>query len=279
MLSSMRVLALASQKGGAGKTTLAGHLAVEAARTGHGPVAMIDTDPQGSLYHWWLARDEEAPDDVVKLRGVPRRREDDQWTLAQDLAELRDDGIRLVIIDTPPAVTRRIRNVVSLADLVVLPVRPSPHDLRAVGATVDIVEAQGKPLMFVLNGGTPRARINQDAAIALTQHGPVAPVILHSRVHYASAMIDGRTVMETAPKSSSAKEVVGLWPHVNERLRRPLVVALDNGLDRAEAEDGGETTAPPRPAVKFPSPVAGSGLKPNQPFGRRTGDRDSAKTA
>ena len=206
----MRVLVLASQKGGSGKTTLSGHLAVEADRAGIGPVALIDTDPQGSLSQWWNAR--AAPTPHFAQAGA--------LELGQALAELRATGIRCAIIDTPPAITASIARVVAHADLVLVPTRPSPHDLRAVGATVDIAEKCGKPLVFVVNGATARARITGEAAVALSQHGTVAPVTLHHRVDFAASMTDGRTVGEAAPKSQSAKEIHDLWVYVQDRLSR-----------------------------------------------------------
>jgi len=148
MLGSMRVMVVTSQKGGTGKTTLSGHIAVEAERNGFGPVALMDADPQGSLASWWNARVAETPH--FARTEVSR--------LHTDIQRLRSSGVRLVIIDTPPAVTSTIRNVVAFADLVVIPTRPSPHDLRAVAATLDIVEYKGKPFVFVVNGATPRAR-------------------------------------------------------------------------------------------------------------------------
>ncbi len=99
-----------------------------------------------------------------------------------------------------PAITMAIQSVISVAELIVVPTRPSPHDLRAVGATVDLCERAGKPLLFVVNAATPRARITSEAAIALSQHGTVAPVTIHHRTDYASSMIDGRTVMDFEPK-------------------------------------------------------------------------------
>ena len=124
----MHTVVLASQKGGSGKTTLSGHLAVEAERGGSGPVALIDTDPQGSLAAWWNVRESKTPV-FVKVESME---------LADALSELRSAGIRLAIVDTPPAITGAISKVVSCAHLVVVPTRPGPHDLRAVGATVDI---------------------------------------------------------------------------------------------------------------------------------------------
>jgi len=203
-------IVIASQKGGSGKTTLSGHLAVEADRAGAGPVVLIDTDPQGSLAQWWNARAAPTPQ-FVKV-GV--------LDLGDALEELKKSGVRLAVIDTPPAITTSIAHVVAFADLVIVPTRPSPHDLRAVGATVDIAERHDKPVIFVLNAATARARITGEAAVALSQHGTVAPVTLHHRVDFAASMVDGRTVGEIVPKSASAREISELWVYVQYKLSR-----------------------------------------------------------
>ncbi|QIG80998.1 ParA family protein [Stakelama tenebrarum] len=206
----MRVLAMASQKGGSGKTTLSGHLAVQAELAGHGPVVLIDIDPQGSLADWWNERETDLP--AFAQTTVAR--------LASDLEVLRQQGFKLAVIDTPPAITMAIQSVIAVAELIVIPTRPSPHDLRAVGATVDLCERAGKPLVFVVNAATPKARITSEAAVALSQHGTVAPVIVHHRTDFASSMIDGRTVMEIDPKSKSSAEVQALWSYVSDRLEK-----------------------------------------------------------
>jgi len=264
----MHVLVLASQKGGSGKTTLSGHLAVEAQNAGVGPVALIDTDPQGSLSHWWNARSAEEPL-FVKVGLLE---------LSDALDRLREAGVRLAVIDTPPAITESISHVIGHADLVILPTRPSPHDLRAVGATVDIAERHGKSVLFVINAATPRARITGEAAVALSQHGTVAPVTVHHRVDFAASMIDGRTVGEVVAKSASAKEIRDLWVYVQGRLARltkdvaftpeftPQTFAV-NGLspaddrdigdaDAAAAQDGDLPPLPPPPPRPPNSPEA-----------------------
>jgi len=206
----MRILAVTSQKGGSGKTTLSGHIAVQATIAGDGPVVLIDTDPQASLADWWNERENDLP--AFAQTSVGR--------LAHDLEHLRAQGFKYAIVDTPPAITAAIQTVIALSDLVLIPTRPSPHDLRAAAATVDLAERSGKPLMFVINGAAPRARLTAEAAIALSQHGTVAPVTIHQRTDFAASMIDGRTVMELNPKSRSAREVETLWRYSCDRLER-----------------------------------------------------------
>jgi chromosome partitioning protein len=206
----MRIIALASQKGGSGKTTIAAHLAVQAGRVGQGPAVLIDTDPQGSLAEWWRERKDDTPAlATVKL--------DD---LDSNLAELRSYGSAVAFVDTPPALTGAIERVVAIADLVLIPTRPSPHDLRAVAATVAMASRAAKPFLFVVNGAAPRANITAEAVAALSEHGRVAPVILYQRTDYAASMIDGRTAMEMAPASRSAREIADLWGHVYTLLRK-----------------------------------------------------------
>ena len=204
----MQVVVFTSQKGGSGKTTLCGQLSVAAEISGNGPIALIDCDPQGSLSEWWNAREEETP--LFVKTSVEK--------LGEDLEQLRMQGVNLVFVDTPPSVTETIREIVSHADLVVIPTRPSPHDLRAVGATLDIVDSHGKPLVFAVNGATKRARITSDTAVALSQHGTVAPVTIHHRNDMATSMIKGGAVMETNPASKSSQEVTELWQYLFTRL-------------------------------------------------------------
>jgi len=105
----MQVMAFASQKGGAGKTTLAGHIAVQAERMGKGPVALLDADPQGSLADWWNERTADTPA-FVKTTIENQ---------TADIDRLRDLGFKLLIIDTPPAITSTIATAIGLPDLVV----------------------------------------------------------------------------------------------------------------------------------------------------------------
>src|SRR5215475_4850201 len=163
----MQVIAFSSQKGGSGKTTLAGHMAVQAERAGDGPVALVDTDPQGSLADWWNEREAEAP--LFAHTTIAR--------LGEDLERMRGMGIKLVVIDTPPAITATIAEVIRMSDLVVVVCANR-------GVTVELVERLGKPLVFVVNAASPRARITSEAVIALSQHCTLAPSILHNRTDF-----------------------------------------------------------------------------------------------
>jgi chromosome partitioning protein len=206
----MDILTIASQKGGAGKTTLSAHLAVEAERQGQGLVAVIDTDPQGSLADWWNQRQAETPHFAAV--NVAQ--------LVAHMATLQSHGIALVVIDTPPAFLPIIRATIQVADLVLIPARPSPHDLRAVGVVVEMAEQMKKPFCFVVNGATPRTTIALEAVQALAQHGPVAPVLVHQRIDFAGSMVDGRTVGEINATSRSAEEITQLWTYVHTQLRK-----------------------------------------------------------
>jgi chromosome partitioning protein len=204
----MRTIAVVSRKGGAGKTTLAAALAVEAERQGHGPVAVLDTDPQGGLAGWWNAREAETPV-FVETTG----------DLHGTLATLDGQGFALAIIDTPPQVSGAIAAVIEAADLALVPVRPSPNDLRAIAATVELVERAGKRLIFVINAVKPRVRLTAEAAIALSQHGIVSPAHVADRSDYAGAMTDGRTAPELEPNGKAAVEIRELWSYVREKSR------------------------------------------------------------
>ena len=214
----MRTIILASRKGGAGKTTLTCHLAVEAERRGHGPVGIIDTDDMAGLAKWWDAREADSP---VLARADPN--------LDAALSALRGRGCNLVLVDTPPAVSGTVAAVIAVADLVVIPVQATPDDLRAVGVTVQAAEAAGKPLLFVINRVKPRVRLTADAAVALSQHGAVAPAFIFDRVDYAAAKIDGRTAPELEPDGRAAAEIAALWDFIANRMGVTNGQARDNG--------------------------------------------------
>jgi chromosome partitioning protein len=206
----MHVIVLASQKGGAGKTTLAAHIAVAVEAAGDGPAVLIDTDPQGSLSAWWNVREAQTPALApTTIAELPAK-----------LTALDEAGFRIAVVDTPPAITEAIGAVLQSADFVVIPTRPSPHDLRAVGSTVELVRDAGKPFVFAVTQAKANARLTVQAMAALSEHGIVAPAVVHDRVDYAGSMIDGRTVQETDPRGRSAGEMAELWRFVKAQLAK-----------------------------------------------------------
>lgn len=205
----MRTIVVASQKGGVGKTTLCGHLAVEIERRSGGRAALLDTDPQGGLATWWNARADGSPA-FFKIADAGLR---------ATLNALAQDGFAYALIDTPPAITASIAATIEEADLVLIPAKPSPHDLRAVGATVDLVIKAGKPMSFVVNQAIRNANLTQDAMTALSEFGPIAGV-LHHRLDFVSSMIDGRTAQEVKACSDAAREIAKLWTTLADRVAR-----------------------------------------------------------
>jgi len=204
----MKIIAIASRKGGVGKTTIAGHLAVEAERSGSGPVGLMDIDPQGNLSDWWNARPVASP---LYVR-IPLER------LGEEIANLTKQGLSYLFVDTPPTVNSDVGDLIALSELVVIPTRPSPHDLRSIGATIDLAERLGKPLVFVVNAAVANARITNETLALLSRHGHLAPTVVHQRIAFASSMTDGRTVMELAPRSPGSEEIEGLWSYLHQRI-------------------------------------------------------------
>src|ERR1700679_1414614 len=141
----MKTIVIVSRKGGAGKTTLAVHLGVEADRIGDGPVAIIDADPMGGASGWYNARKTEGGPQFV---GVGSK------GLKATLVALEDAGGELVIIDPRPGAPGGTQSIIAESDLAIVPVIPSPNDLRAIGETLDLVEAAGRPVLFVLNNAS-----------------------------------------------------------------------------------------------------------------------------
>jgi chromosome partitioning protein len=226
MVAEMHVLVCASRKGGGGKTVCARHLAVAAVQAGL-RVVLVDLDPMAGLTRWWSRRAEDSLELIDLSPAVlPRDTAEQRYAAAVAAAgelagateSLASAGHQLLIVDTPPAADRIVALAVASASAVIVPVRPSPDDLDAVGETVDVVQAAGRPMIFVINSATRSARLTSDAAIALSQHGTVSPAILHRADAYAGSAIDGRTVSETDPKGKPAEEVAALWAYVSRSI-------------------------------------------------------------
>lgn len=197
----MKTIAILSQKGGAGKTTLALHIAA-AAEVADKPCVVIDLDPQASAAGWKDTREAETPV-VVPL---PHSR------LAAGLQAAKDGGAVLCIIDTAPHSEGAAMAAARAADLVLIPCRAGILDLRAIGTTVELVKLARKKAFVVLNALPPRAsQILNDAREAVAVHGiEVAPVTLQQRAAYGHALTAGQTAPEYEPGGKAADEIAEL---------------------------------------------------------------------
>ena len=198
----MKTIVITAQKGGTGKTTLARNLAVAASQDGR-TVICLDLDPQGSLRAWWEGRDADAPSMLDR---------DPAPDVLRATLNAVQDKFDLSIIDTPPAAPEWLAEALGAADLALIPVRPSPDDLRAVGATITAANTARVPFVFVLSQ-TPRAKITEEAVRILAQHGRVAPVNIAQRVSYAETGATGRGVTETTDNKAGA-EIAAVWDYV-----------------------------------------------------------------
>jgi chromosome partitioning protein len=208
----MKTIVITSQKGGSGKTTLAAHLAVEAEQRGDGPAWLVDTDKQGTLSLWHEHRPTETP----------QRLDAPFAQLSGALRLLANKGAAWCFIDTAPTISDQSARILELADLVVVPVRPSPADLWAVAETVALVKEARKPFLFVITQAKAQATITAQAVAALSHHGRVAQTFIADRVPYAAAMTGGQTAAELSPKSAAAHEVAALWIDVKKCFHEKL---------------------------------------------------------
>lgn len=212
----MPTIAVISQKGGAGKTTLALHLGAAAQEAGR--VALIfDTDPQATASQWAAWRKDRPPE---VIDSPPPR-------LAAKVTQAREQGADFIVIDTPPHADSAARAAVEIADLVLIPCRPSAFDLSAIQTTTKLVQLLRKPAFVVFTAGAPNApRVYEEAGELVQSYGtPPCPYQIPDRAAYRHASAEGLTVMEFEPTGKAAEEIrqVYKWTcmHVDTSTHRP----------------------------------------------------------
>lgn len=208
-----KIFTIAQQKGGAGKTTVAVHLAVAWAKQRGKKVAILDTDPQGSTGIWYEAREHYLGADQTGLtyRKAKGIRAVDE---ARKLARSHD----AVLVDMPPHASTSANAVIRAATLVVIPVQPTPLDFWATMPTLEIAAGDKKPVLLVLNRVTPRALLTATMITRLGEYKVrVAKSPLGNRVAFAESIGAGRTVLETAARSVAATEVRALAKEIMRR--------------------------------------------------------------
>lgn len=210
----MRVLTLASQKGGSGKSTLGASLAVAASEDGE-RVVVVDLDPQGSLAEWGRIRrtDQERLD--IVFRPMP------PGALAGWIKATREaprSPVTLVVIDTAGTFGEEVLAALAQSDFCLVPVRPSAMDLRAAGPTVDQLYALERSFAFVLNGTNPvTPGRTSDALTALEEGGTIAPTVA-DRTDHRDAAASGLGVTEINPRGRAADEIRALWAWTKGKL-------------------------------------------------------------
>ena len=205
----MPTLAIVSQKGGSGKTTLAINLAVTASAEGQ-RACVIDTDPQATAATWADWRGDRQPEVIT----CPPAR------LGKTIQAAGKAGAQLIVIDTPPHADAAAREAVRAADLVLIPTRPRAFDLHAIEATAELVRYAGKPGFVVFNAVPPRATnlIGEVTEFVESLDLAVCPVRFGDRGafhHYSSA---GEVASEGDPDGKAAHEVAALWQWVRQQL-------------------------------------------------------------
>jgi chromosome partitioning protein len=209
----MQTISIISQKGGAGKTTLALHLATAATAAGL-VTLVVDTDPQATACKWHIWRGGHEPD-VIDCAS--------HALLSKKLEQAAKLGADLAIVDTPPHADIMAREAGKAADMILIPCRPRAFDLDAIQATGDLVRASNK-LAFVIfmAGHTNSPIVYQEAEELISLFSlTVAPVMLPERAAFHHSVGQGKTAQEYEPRGKAARDVANLWTWICQQLNIP----------------------------------------------------------
>ena len=207
-----KVLTLAQQKGGAGKTTLVAQLAV-AFMAGGRSVALVDIDPQGSLTRWFKVREAAGKTGRMSLTAVTGWR-------AQAAVEKLKATNDLVLVDSAPHAEIEAKIAVRVADLIIVPIQPSPLDLWATEPTLALARSEKRRALIVINRDQTRIKLSETLAGHIADLGAeVAESTIGNRTAFAASMMDGLGVVETAPRTKAALEMLALADEITKRLR------------------------------------------------------------
>lgn len=205
-------ITVAQQKGGSGKTTLAVNLAVEFWKRGHS-VAVLDTDPQGSLGRWYMMRRDVMGDDAGLEFATASA-----WGVSYELDKLLKTN-EIVIVDTPPKVDSDLRPAMRASNLIVVPVSVSQVDVWATESILEMAQREGKETLLVLNRAASRAKLTGEIAEKLTDfESKTATTTLGNRVVYAEVLGLGKAVMEKAANGPAAAEISALADEIADYL-------------------------------------------------------------
>ncbi len=210
---TIKIITIAQQKGGAGKTTLAAQLAVAFSAAGR-RVVLVDIDPQGSLAAWDRARGGAGNAARFELNVVAVS----GWRIGTEL-QRAGQGYDLAIVDSPPHAETEAKLAMRSAHLVIVPVQPSPMDVWATRPTVAVAQNAGVAALIVLNRVPPRGRLVDDMRSELRKlDTPVATAVLGNRVAFASSMLSGLGVLEISNAGPASREIKALAEEVTLQL-------------------------------------------------------------
>lgn len=205
MRKETKIVTVANRKGGAGKSTCAAHFAIEATKAGL-EVILIDLDPQKTLEQWWEKREEKNP---FLADTTPH-------TLDEKIEIIKNKGFDLCIIDTPGDTSASATKGIQVADLILIPTKPTSPDLRAIGRTIGLVQENNKDFIFIITQAISRSNIALEAASVLSEFGPLAPSTITNRVAYATAMSTGSSASHI--DKSAAEELEQIWKFLNNKI-------------------------------------------------------------
>ena len=197
-----KVITICQQKGGTGKTTLAVHLALAFAKLHNLKIAIIDTDPQGSLGKWFVVRSEKKVSNenlTFKTASL--------WGAQYESKALKKDH-DIVIIDTPPKIESDARPSIEAADLVLIPMTPSHVDFWATEAIIDIAKKAEKKIFIQINRANERSKlVKKTHEYINTINVKSTNTLIGHRQIYASSMGEGKTAIEKQRKSNAVEEI------------------------------------------------------------------------
>lgn len=204
----MKTIVILNSKGGVGKSNITRHLAVAAEQENPGAVVLCDTDPQGSLADWWNAREAETP----QLAIVPLS----EFKVKQPVIAAQ---FHYLFFDTAAAHAEEYTDVLKAADLIIIPVVPSPDDVRSLSRlTLPVVKQSGRPFTFVMSKARLSTQLLISTMAALSEHGAVCQTIIQQREGYAKAALLGSTMLEDEPTGKGAEEMRELWNFIKSRI-------------------------------------------------------------